>query len=419
MPAPPAGGRSGSRRRGAPVPSRAMSDTPGGGEPAPDAPYDLRQLAGVLWRGRWLIVTVTAAGTALVLIYLVLSLILPDDRNPLPNVYRAEALLLVPRETDAPGLTTELSGLLNRSSLSGLLPGQVNNMRLAITLLNGNTIVDAIAQEFDLAERYRIKRNVRGWVRNRFLAKAAFEQDFSARTLRVSYRSTDPEFAARVVNRMVALLHERFGDLGGDRSRDRLKLIADRHREVEAQIADYAERIREFQERHGVLNVNDLAREYVRRIADLNNSLLLTEVEIETYGEVAPDNDAALLVLREERDNLRELIDEMESGYREYDGGQLPAQRELPALAQEFARLRLEQEVRIEVFKLLSREHELAKLQVTGQEPAFQVLEEAEVPDLRVGPQRRRILTAAFFASLAAGLLAVLFLNTIRGRSGR
>lgn len=395
-----------------------MSDTPGGGEPAPDAPYDLRHLAGVLWRGRWLIVTVTAAGTALVLIYLVLSLILPDDRNPLPNVYRAEALLLVPREGSST-FDAELSGLINRSSLSGLLPGAVSNMRLAITLLNGRTTVDAIAKEFNLAERYRITQDVRGRVRNRFLAKAAFEQDFSARTLRVSYRSTDPEFAARVVNRMVALLDERFDALDTDRSQTNLDLIADRHKEVEGQIAAYAERIREFQERHGVLDVNDLAREYVRRIAELNTSLLLTEVEIETYGEVAPDDDAALLVLREERDNLRELIDEMESGYRDYDGGELPAQRELPALAQEYSRLRLEQTVRIEVFKLLSREHELAKLQVKGQEPAFQVLEPAEVPDLRVGPKRRRILLTAFFASLGAGLLAVLFLNTISGRSGR
>lgn len=396
-----------------------MSDTPGGGEPAPDASYSLRHLAGVLWRGRWLIAAVTAAGTALVLIYLVLSLLLPDDRNPLPNVYRAEALLLVPRETDTPGLTTELSGLLNRSSLSGLLPGQVNNMRLAITLLNGRSMVDAIAEEFNLAERYRIRQNVRGWVRNRFLANAAFEQDFSARTLRISYRSSDPEFAAKVVNRMVELLQERFADLGENRSSVNLELIANRHQEVENRIADYTERIRRFQEDHGVLDVNDLAREYVRRIADLNTSLLLTEVEIQTYGEVAPANDSALLVLREERDNLRELIDEMESGYQEYDGGQLPAQSDLPALAQEFARLSLEQEVQIEVFKLLSREHELAKLQVMGQEPAFQVLEWAEVPDLRVGPQRRRILTAAFFASLSAGILAALFLNTIRGRSRR
>lgn len=417
MRAPPAGGRSGSRRHRAPVPFRAMSDTPGGAEP--DAPYSLRHLAGVLWRGRWLIAAVTAAGTILVLIYLVLSLALPDDRNPLPNVYRAEALLLVPREGSST-FDAELSGLINRSSLSGLLPGAVNNMRLAITLLSSKSTVDAVVEEFDLVERYRITtQDFRGRVRNRFLAKAAFEQDFSNRTLRVSYRSTDPQFAADVVNRMVDLLKVRFDELGLDRSSANLKLIADRHKEVENRIAEYAERIRQFQELHGVLDVNDLAREYVRRIADLNTSLLLTEVEIQTYGEVAPDNDSALLVLREERDNLRELIDEMESGYQEYDGGQLPAQRDLPALAQEFARLRLEHTVQVEVFKLLSREHELAKLQVRGQEPAFQVLERAEVPDLRVGPQRRRILTAAFFASLGAGVLAVLFLNTIRGRSRR
>ncbi len=400
-----------------------MSDRPGDGEPprqpAPDAPYDLRYLAGVLWRYRWLIFAVTAAGTTLVLIYLILSLILPEDRNPLPNVYRAEALLLVPRVVSTPNFDAELSGLLNSPSLSGLLPGQLNNMRLAITLLNSKSTIDAVADKFNLAERYRIIKDVRGRVRLRFLTKATFDYDLSARTLSISYRSSDPEFAADIVNYMVEELGKRFDKIGEKRSATKLDLVAERHREVEQQIVRYAELIKDFQARHGVLDVNELAREYVRRIADLNTRLLLKEVEIQTYDEVAPNNDSALLVLKEDRDNLRELVDEMESGYEEYDGGQLPAQSELPELAQEFARLRLEQAVQIEIFKLLSREHELAKLQVKGQEPVFQVLEWAEVPDLRDGPARRRTLMVAFFAFLAVGIVAALLLNTIRGRSDR
>lgn len=387
--------------------------------PAPEAAYDLRSLAAVVWRYRGLVFAVTAAGTGLALIYLLLSLVLPPDLNPLPDVYRPEALLLVPRTGDTIDIDPALTNALGRRGLSGLLPGQVNNMRLAVTLLNSKTTIDAIAVEFDLAERYRIMRNVRGNVRKRFLAKTRFDSDQSERTLRISYRSTDAEFAAAVVNRMVDILGERFAALGVDRSRASRDLIAARHREVEQQIVRYAERIEEFQQRYGVLDPNDLAREYVNRMADLNTRLVLKEVEIQTYAGVAPSNDSALLVLQAERDNLAQLMEEMESGYVEY-GGRLPAQDELPELAREFARLRLEQAVRIEIFKLLSREYELAKLQVEGHEPVFQVLEYAEVPDLRDGPSsRRRILIAAFLASLAAGIAAALLLNAVRTRSNR
>ncbi len=387
--------------------------------PAPEAAYDLRSLVAVVWRYRGLVFAVTAAGTGLALIYLLLSLVLPPDLNPLPDVYRPEALLLVPRTGDTIDIDPALTNALGRRGLSGLLPGQVNNMRLAVTLLNSKTTIDAIAAEFDLAERYRIMRNVRGNVRKRFLAKTRFDSDQSERTLRISYRSTDAEFAAAVVNRMVEILEERFAALGVDRSRASRDLIAARHREVEQQIVRYAERIEEFQQRYGVLDPNDLAREYVNRMADLNTRLVLKEVEIQTYAGVAPSNDSALLVLQAERDNLAQLMEEMESGYVEY-GGRLPAQDELPELAREFARLRLEQAVRIEIFKLLSREYEFAKLQVEGHEPVFQVLEYAEVPDLRDGPSsRRRILIAAFLASLAAGIAAALLLNAIRARSNR
>ena len=100
---------------------RTMSDTPGGGEPAPapapDAPYPLRYLAGVLWQYRWLIVSVTATGSALVLIYLILSLILPDDLNPLPDVYRAEALLLVPRDASTPNFDSYVPRVKHFSAL--------------------------------------------------------------------------------------------------------------------------------------------------------------------------------------------------------------------------------------------------------------------------------------------------------------
>ena len=311
------------------------------------------------------------------------------------------------------------SGALTTSALSGLLPGQVNNMRLAVILLNSKTIVDQVAEDFGLAERYNIIRDVRGEVRKRFLAKATFDSNQSERLLRISYRSADPVFAEAVVRRLVEILGERFAKLGIDRSKERRDLIEARHGEVEGQIEEYAERIREFQQRHGVLNVDDLAREYVRRKADLNTQLLLQEVEIQTYAGVAPDSDPALRVLRAERDNLRQLIEEMESGYEAYDG-QLPAQDELPELAQEFARLRLEQAVQIELFKLLSREYELAKLEAEGQEPIFQVLEWPEVPDLRDSPSsRRRILMFGFFAFLAVGIVAALVLNAIRGWSDR
>lgn len=392
-------------------------------EPAPEAAYDLRYLAGVLWQYRRLIAAVTAAGTTLVLVYLLLSLVLPEERNPLPNVYQAEALLLIPRSASAPDLNAEVSNLLSNSSLSGLLPGQVNNMRLAVTLLNSKTIVDRVADHFDLAARYNVTRQVdgavvRGAVRQRFLSKATFDPQFSERTLRIAYRSAEPDFAAAVVNRLVEVLRERFEELGIDRSSTRRDLIASRHREVEQRIVHYAERIKEFQQRHGVLNVDDLAREYVRRMANLNTQLLLQEVEIQTYAGVAPSTDSALLVLQAERDNLGRLIEEMESGYVEYDG-QLPAQAELPDLAQEFARLRLEQAVQIELFKLLSREYELAKLEAAGQEPVFQVLELAEPPDLRSGPSRRRILMFAFAAFLAIGIAAALVLNAIRSWRAR
>ena len=383
------------------------------------APYDLWAVAGVIWRSRLMVFAITAGGTSLVLAYAVLSLVLPAERSPMPNIYRPSALLLINQggQDLASRALSSLGGLSTLVGLAGVSAG-VNHGELAITLMNGRSIIDPIAEEFDLVTRWKITEDVRGNVRKRFRAKADYDLDPRTRTLRVSFRDPDAAFAADVVNRLVESLEQRLAAIGIDRSRRMRDLLAARHGEVEQTIAVYAERIKEFQQRYGVLEVETLAQELVTRISEVYTQLLLKEVEIQTYAEVAPGNDPGLLLLQTERENLLQLIEEMESGYSEYE--QLfPTQEEIPDLALEFAQLRLELAVQTELYKVLSEQYELEKLRAEGEAPIFQVLELAEVPDLKDGPSRRLIMIVAFFVWLAIAVLAALLRNIVRGRSAR
>ena len=386
-------------------------------QPAPAVSYDLWAVAGIVWRDRWLVLGITVLGASLVLAFTVLSALLPPERSPLPDIYRPSALLLINQAGGQDFASPLLSGTSGLSVLAGLtgVSGGTSYGELAITLLETKSTIDVIANEFDLASRYRITRNVHGKVRKAFKKKAAFDLDPATRTLRISYGDYDPTFAAAIVNRLVAILEQRFIAVGVDRSRRIRDLLAARHAEVEQRIVWDTERIKEFQQRYGVLDVELLAQEQVKLMAEVRTQFLLKEVAIRTYAEVAPRNDPGLLLLQAERENLRQLIEEMESGWAEYER-MLPTQDELPDLALEYAQLRLELAVHTEIYKVLSPQYELEKLKVEGQEPIFQVLELADVLDLKAGPSRSLISAVALFVSLAIAILTALLRNSIRGR---
>lgn len=173
--------------------------------------------------------------------------------------------------------------------------------------------------------------------------------------------------------------------------------------EVESEIEQLELNIRQFQEEYGDLGIESIAKEQASALANLKSQLILKDLEIKTYSGFTSIDDPIMSRMKAERDNLAQLIREMESGYFEYDA-LMPAQEDLPALAIEFEHLKRNLQIQAAIYETLTQQYELAKLNVEGEEQIFQTLELADVPDLKSGPSRS-ILSAgvtagAFFFSI-------------------
>ena len=77
----------------------------------------------------------------------------------------------------------------------------------------------------------------------------------------------------------------------------------------------------------------------------------------------------------------------------------------MPRIALAFERLQRESRVQEQLLTSLTEQFELVRLAQGGTAPLFQVLEVAEVPELRSGPARR---TMVIIRTFVAGFLAVL-----------
>jgi uncharacterized protein involved in exopolysaccharide biosynthesis len=86
-----------------------------------------------------------------------------------------------------------------------------------------------------------------------------------------------------------------------------------------------------------------------------------------------------------------------ESVSRGFGGG-------LPAITLELNRIRLELAAQQQVYTQLKVQYELTKIKIASETPVFQILELAEVPDLKSGPSRGLM---CIIVSFAAGFFAV------------
>jgi uncharacterized protein involved in exopolysaccharide biosynthesis len=306
-----------------------------------DDEISLIDLFAVLWQRKIMIIVITLVAAIGVLVYSVISLVLPPEKSFMPNVYTPKALMLINNRSSSGG---SLSSMINSSGLGGLaslagvnLPSGSTNSDLAVYLVGTNTLLDSVVDEFGLIERYKIKKSQRAGSRKALKKMLNADFDNKSGVLSIKFTDIDPIFAQKVINYCTVYLEKRFEELGLDK--------------------------------------NKIEKENL-------------EISIDnTFQEI--------LQLEAESRSLEQSV---VSG--SYYGGP-------PAITIEANRILMELEAQKRIYTQLKVQYEILKVSMAGEQPVFQILEMAEVPDQKSGPGRAMlcvivVLAAGFFAVFLA-----------------
>ena len=306
---------------------------------------------------------------------------------------------------------TGLAGLAGLSVPSGSGYGE-----LAVRLLQGNTIVDVIVNEFDFIRRYEIRRFIKDNARKAIHERTTVRYDQVTRTVSIKYEDYDPQLATNVVNRMVELLDQRFSTIGGSRESRKRDMLQAKLADIEREIIRLEEDIQAFQRRYGTIDPQSYAQEHITVLAEMRARLISKQIEVETYAQFARMEDPVASRLRAERDQLEQAIADME--LRFYGGAgdsdSTPKGGEIPELAVQFSRLERELRVQGKIYEVLTQQYEVARLAAEGEEPIFQVLELADVPVLKSGPSRSVVAIVATFAAFFLSIVLAFIVNAVR-----
>lgn len=353
-----------------------MAETPTG------PPFaELRQLAATLWSWRRFLVINTGVVTAVALLVALL----------LPKWYRATTTLLPPQEDDTGfNVTTMIRGL----AIPGVrIPTQVSPAEIYVAILHSRTVLAPIVEEFGYREIYGRKEMEDVILEMRRHLYAEISEN-GLIVLRVEDR--DPERAAAVANRMVALLDEFNRSTRSTRGQRARAFIEERLLETAAALRSAEDSLRAHQQTSKSLL---LSREETGS-AEVGARLLSERIALQVRLGMAQSYLAeGSPELARMRSRLAELDQQIQK---------------LPALGVELARLYREVKIQEEVFALLTAQLEEAKITEAKDVPTVEVLDPAVPPKRKARPKRLAVVLLGFGASLAIGIGFVLVTDAVR-----
>jgi uncharacterized protein involved in exopolysaccharide biosynthesis len=360
----------------------------------------------ILLKYRWLIIGTTLTTAIGVVVFSVVSLLLPPERSPLPNKYTAQSIVLVQGGTHS-SLATSILSSLGIEPSSSASAAAYDTGALLVMILHSRTFLDKVIEEFDIVSRYRVTEQVKSQSRELLQDRMVTTYDRSTRSIAIAFEDIDPVFARDVTNRIVSLLDEWFTVNIGSSNMQQRQLLEEKVKEVKAETDSLERRLKALQNKYGVLTAQDLGTSQASALAELRSQLILKEIDIKNYSTFSAIEDPKLQQLREERQNILDLISKVQTSVADAQGN-LTNQN----VQMEFNNLTMELNVQRTIYDTLSQQYEVMKL---TSEPvqAFQVLELAEVPDAKSGPQRSLIVLEATLAAFIVSVALAFFLHSL------
>jgi uncharacterized protein involved in exopolysaccharide biosynthesis len=339
-----------------------------------------------------------------------------------PNRYTAQGTILLELAEGDAGLQM-LSQISELSGIAGL-PTRAPSADAYLAILHSRRVGAAVVDSLGLVEHYRIRADSPEQAMEMTLRKLEKRARIDApdpATLRVRVTDRDPAKAAAIVNALLERLRVANQTLAFTRARRTRQMVEASLRKTDGELEAARQRMADFQTQHGIFSLDDQTRGTLTLIAELQGKLLAAQMERETLGSVYREGSAKMRVLQTEIDALQsriqQLVGQLDGPAGAVSAGEpgdfvLPLSR-VPELAGTYARTMMDLKVLETKYGVLVGRLEQTKIDESEANPTFEVLDRAERPFRKSGPQRTLFVLAAFLGGTLAGVLLAVLLEDL------
>lgn len=321
-----------------------------------------------------------------------------------PDIYKSDARILPPQSSS---LSSQIASqfLGAGSSLSGIMGGTTPD--LYVGMLQSTTVLDAIIKRFDLMKRY----NKNYMVKTREILQDSIETVAEPSGLiRISVSGKDPKLAADMANAFVDELKKLTSGMAISDAAQRRLFYEDQLKATKLTLMKAEETLKVFQEKTGVLQVENQAKAVIEGIAALRAQAAAKEVEIKVMKSFSTSNNPDLQKAEGALRALRTEVKKMEEQGGSGNDPLMPTGR-MPAVGLEYMRTMRDIKFNETLYELLSKQYELAKLDEAKQVSSIQVVDKAIPMDKRDSPKRAKLLILITFAGFVMSVFAAFFVE--------
>jgi tyrosine-protein kinase Etk/Wzc len=327
-----------------------------------------------------------------------------------PDSYTATAQLLAPQRSDQgiAGLLAKMQG-----NPIGTLFGEGSTSDIYVGILESRSVADQIIQRFGLKERYR--ESSLEDTREKLKARTKMESG-DDQIVHVSVKDTDPKVAADMANAYAEELNRVNQTVNMTEGHLKRVFLEDRLEKVKEELLRAESQLKNFQEKHRLVALEDQAKATIDGAAKIVGDIIAAETELEVFKKFGTErNNEAVRAKTRIAELSRQLakIEEGNSGSGSLKnalaGGQSESNfyipfNELPSLGMQLIRLIREAKIQEELFKLMTGQYELAKIEEARDINTLQILYRAVPPDRKSGPSRILIV---LLCTAAGGFMGI------------
>ncbi len=367
---------------------------------------DIRLLLNKLWGAKKMLIFFTFSVALVTTIGVLL----------LSNTYKATAIFLPPKSASSgmSAMLSQLSAIPFLSGVGGSVENAVDPLEVLQAHLKKKENLWQVINKFNLVSYYNIKSGLQIDTEVAYLKTLNISKDKKSGLVTISFEDEDPKLAKDIVNYNLEMLAEISKNTVITENQKKKVFLEERLNKAEIDLLEIEEKIKQYEEKHQVLSIDSQAKATIDAASQLQAEIIVNRVKLKVKTALGiHDRHPEIKALKLEIEALEKQVKQIEDGglvsetfLNDADRSKgltyVPLQK-IPSIKLDLERLIREKTIQQEIYKVLAKESELAKMEASKDQEIIEVIEWAHIPEKKFKPKRVQICITV---TLAAFLLA-------------
>jgi tyrosine-protein kinase Etk/Wzc len=348
-----------------------------------------------------------------------------------PKWYQSTLTVVPAAPAKGGGLGSQIAGALGNIDIPEL---SVNaDVERISAVFESISVTDAVIRKFDLVNRYQQSyiEHTRATLRSHCTSRI----DRKARMVSLSCEDQDPRFVKQMLEYFGELGNEVFRRISTSSASEEVRFLDQRVAEMRKEADDAARKLRDFEERYKVIDLDSQSKAVVSAMASLRSQEISKELQLSYMNSYSSREESTAVQLRQQLTVMNAKFRKLEQAPPDgpfvdtepsavesksavvKNADIFPPAMTVPRLRFELEQLYRERKIRETDLILLMQRLEMAKVNEARDTSAFQILDHPALPTYKSRPRRAVVVATGLILGFLAGIAWVFGPRLLRSES--